>query len=74
MIPLTQIVSACQLIEGRTVVKVCRDPDDDKFLSCAIDAKCLYIVSGDKDLLSLGEYKGVEIMTVSDFFQHIWKK
>lgn len=74
LIPLTQIVSACQLIEGRTVVKVCRDPDDDKFLSCAIDAKCLYIVSGDKDLLSLGEYKGVEIMTVSDFFQHIWRK
>ena len=60
-IPLTQIISACQVIERKSNVKVCRDPDDDKFISCAVDAKCFYIVSGDKDLLTLEEYEGIEI-------------
>lgn len=71
-IPLTHIISACQLIESNTVVKVCRDPDDDKFISCAIDAKCVYIVSGDKDLLTVKEYKDTEIITVAEFFER-WK-
>ena len=48
-------------------MKVCRDPDDDKFISCAIDGQCYYIVSGDKDLLSLKEQQQVKIVTVSEF-------
>ena len=30
-------------------LKICRDPKDDKFINCAIDAKAVYIVSGDND-------------------------
>ena len=48
-------------------MKVCRDPDDDKFISCAIDGQCYYIVSGDKDLLFLKEQQQVKIVTVSVF-------
>ena len=48
-------------------VSVCRDPDDDKFLDCALESHALYIVSGDKDLLSVGEFEGVEIITAADF-------
>ena len=44
-------------------------PDDNKFIECAVDAKCLYIVSGDKDLLSLGSYDKVQIVTVTEFFR-----
>ena len=67
-VPLTQIVTACRLIEPKTAVHVCRDPDDDKFIACAIDSKSLYIVSGDRDLLTVGKYQDVEIVTVADFF------
>ncbi len=42
-------------------------PDDDKFISCALDAKALYIVSGDKDLLVMGHYEDVQIITAADF-------
>lgn len=69
---MTQIISACQVIERKSNVKVCRDPDDDKFISCAVDAKCFYIVSGDKDLLTLEEYEGIEIVTVAEFFERVW--
>lgn len=33
-----------------TQVKLCRDPDDDRFPESAKDSHALYIVSGDKDL------------------------
>lgn len=55
-----------------TKVEVSRDPDDDKFISCAVDAKALYVVSGDKDLLEVGRYRFVEILTAAEFCaQHL---
>lgn len=41
---------------------VCRDPDDDEVLALAIAAKVDLIVSGDNDLLSLGNFEGVPII------------
>lgn len=66
-VPLTQIISACRMIEPASEIKICRDPDDDKFIACALDAHCIYIVSGDKDLLSVRQYQGIQIVTVADF-------
>jgi len=68
-VPVTQIALSCKIIEPVSDIHVCRDPDDDKFISCAVDGKCLYIVSGDKDLLSIGQFDTVEMVTVSDFFK-----
>jgi len=47
-----------QSFEIESDLKVCRDPDDDKFINCAIDAKAIYIVSGDNDLLTLKKFCG----------------
>lgn len=47
----------------------CRDPDDDKFISCALAASADIIVSGDKDLLDLGNYKSVRIISASEFLK-----
>ena len=48
---------------------VCTDPDDDKFIAAAIGGNAKYIVSGDKALLAVGSYGGVEIVTVKKFLQ-----
>ena len=61
------LVSKLELIEPVTHVEVCRDPDDDKFIGCALDARAVYIVSGDKDLLDMGSYGGVEMVTAAEF-------
>ena len=45
---------------------VCRDPDDDKVLALAIVAKVEFIVSGDKDLLSLVSFEGIPIVAPAD--------
>ena len=66
-IPLTDILFAMKMVEPTTHVDICRDPDDNKFIDCAIDGGCIYIVRGDKDLLSLKSYGDIEIVTVSEF-------
>jgi len=50
-----------------SVVK--EDPDDDKFLECALAAKAGYIVSGDKHLLDLRNHQGIQIMKVAKFLE-----
>ncbi len=64
---LSPLFSSFKMIESKTNIEVCRDPDDDKFLECAIDAKAMYIVSGDNDLLVIGEYENIQIITAKDF-------
>lgn len=60
-------INRVNVVETKSSIKVCRDPDDDKFIECAVDSKSLYIVSGDKDLLSIQEYDGIEIITAAEF-------
>ena len=55
------------LVTAKTRVKICRDPDDDKILECAIAAEAKYIVSGDKDLLSLHQFQSIGIVTPPAF-------
>ena len=43
------------------------DPPDNRILECAVSAGSDYIVTGDKDLLRLGQYGGIRIVRVSDF-------
>lgn len=70
-IPLQEILGRFEIIRVTTDIHISRDPDDDKFISCAIDGKCLYIVSGDRDLLDIENYGNIEIITVVDFLNRI---
>ena len=45
------------------------DPSDDKFLECAVAGKAACIVSGDKHLLKLSEFRGIRILTPRQFIQ-----
>jgi len=58
-----------QNFEMKSDLKICRDPDDDKFINCAIDAKAIYIVSGDNDLLTIKNFAGIEIVTAREFYE-----
>jgi hypothetical protein len=49
-------------------VRVCRDPDDDKFLAAAVGGRADYLVTGDVgDLLHLHKYKDVTIVSPREF-------
>ena len=63
--------SKLKSFEIKSDLKICRDPDDDKFINCAIDAKAIYIVSCDNDLLTIKNFFGIEIMTAREFYEKI---
>jgi len=42
------------------------DPEDNKFIECALTCKADYIISGDKHLLAVGEYAGIRILKASE--------
>lgn len=41
---------------------ISEDPDDDKFLACAVAAKARYVVSGDRDLLDVSPFGQIEVI------------
>lgn len=44
------------------------DPDDDVILACSLEAKVDYLVSGDIHLKRIGSYKGISVVSPSEFF------
>jgi len=46
---------------------VIRDPNDDMIIACAVKAKAEHIVTRDKDLLDLGHYHEIEIVSPEAF-------
>lgn len=43
------------------------DPDDDKFIECAVALDAEYIISGDKALLAVKNYMGIKILSPRKF-------
>ncbi len=43
------------------------DPDDNKFLECAVESEAKYIISGNKHLLELRTFREIEVLTVNEF-------
>ena len=64
---LAPFEAVLHLVQPECTVSICRDPDDNKFLECAVSSRALYIVSGDKDLLDLEQFDDVEIITAAEF-------
>src|SRR5215469_15054596 len=69
MSALQAILARAIRVKIRGTVKECRDPGDDMFLECAALAKADLLVAGDKDLLTLGTYKGTRIVTPSEYLR-----
>jgi len=54
--------------------RICRDPDDDNVISLAISTKSNYIITGDKDLLVLKNYKSIPIVSPREFWNILQKQ
>lgn len=58
-------------IPGIVRLRICRDPDDDAILECAVEGEADYLVTGDKDLLVLKEYRGIRIQTAHHYIERL---
>ena len=52
-----------------TITVIDADPTDNKFLEAALVGRAVYLVSGDRHLLELKTYRGVSIITGSEFIE-----
>lgn len=69
IIPIIELFTVhCEFVDTHGVnISVCKDPDDDKFIECAVASKCKTIISGDKHLVKLTGYKGITVMRPRQF-------
>ena len=64
------LINKTECVAGRLMLKgIAPDPGDDKLISCAVEAQADFMVTGDKALQQLGEYKGIKIITAEEFIK-----
>ena len=67
---LAALLSKAEVTSGQLCLPgVTRDPKDDSIVACAKEGEADYIVSGDQDLLVLGEYEGIQVVTPRQFVE-----
>ena len=71
---LDLLIVQAEIVLAPSLPPVIRDdPSEDKFLEVAVAGKASYIISGDKHLLSLSEFQGIQILKPRDFAQRYLK-
>jgi uncharacterized protein len=69
---LESLLGIVQILQEPKVMRVVRaDPDDDKFIACAVAARVRWLVSGDTHLLDLQRHKSIRIVTPQQFWT-VW--
>ncbi len=64
ILPFFEIVEVMDTLRG-----ICKDPDDDKFISCAVAASVDFVVTGDTALCNVGRYGRIRIIKAIDLFR-----
>jgi putative PIN family toxin of toxin-antitoxin system len=68
----TMLENLCEVVSTVESLHIIKDdPDDDRVLECAVAGRADYIISGDKHLLRLGEFRGIRILTIRQFMDLI---
>jgi|SRR5579864_2374468 len=66
---LAQLGSVAEFVPVIQLVRECRDPKDDKFLEVALNGMADMIITGDGDLLKMHPWRGVAILSPSDYLK-----
>jgi uncharacterized protein len=64
---LQRLGNIAELVPIIRLVRECRDPKDDKVLEVALNGTADVIITGDSDLLMLNPWRGVAIVSPSEF-------
>jgi len=68
---LAALLRSATILEPDELIQVCRDPKDNKFLELAVAGSAKYLVSGDADLLTLNPFRGIRILTPTEFIAQL---
>ncbi len=68
---ISHTLANAEIVEPVTFeTQICRDPDDDAILGTAVAGNADCIVTGDNDLLIIGRFQGVDIISPSEFARY----
>jgi len=62
---------AFKIYHDDNVENVSRDIDDNKILKCGLEGNVDFIITGDKDLLVLNEYKNIKIINPKEYLDDL---
>ena len=65
-VTLTEIA---ELVKPSKRIKIFKDEPDNRILECAICGEADFLVTGDKEMLQLREYKGVKIISLKEYLE-----
>lgn len=69
---LAALLTEAEVVPGQLQLPgATRDPKDDALVACAVEGRAAYLVSGDQDLLVLGEYEGIRVVTPRRFLEKL---
>lgn len=68
---LESIDEYADFVHVTTKITACRDPKDNFLLALSIDGSADYLLTGDNDLLDIGNIGSTEILTISNFLQKV---
>jgi len=68
---LTSFDQIGKLVKIKSDMKICRDNKDDFLLNLAIDGNAKYLITGDKDLLTLNKVGKTKIVSMSGFLENL---
>ena len=61
------ISEIAEFVEPRERLSVVKDRADNRILECGVKAKAHAVVTGDKELLALGEFEGIKMMSLREY-------
>ena len=64
------ILSNSVMVYSKEKYDLVRDDSDNKFIEAAVEGRARYIISGDKDLLSISRVNNIAIVSPSEFLKN----
>ena len=61
------------IVQPETIINILKDTDDNRVLEAALEGMCSFIITGDKELLDLGYFDNIEILTANRFLEKLNK-
>jgi putative PIN family toxin of toxin-antitoxin system len=68
---LAKLIREAKLIEPLKRVHACRDPKDDRWLELAVAGDAQQIISGDRDLISLRQFRDISIVSPAQYLESL---
>lgn len=68
---MQKIRKACKIVHPKKTITILKDDDDNRVLEAATKGSCDFIVTGDRQLLDLKEYKQIKILTPYQFIKEL---